>query len=53
MIRQIQQIQPNYRTVRLDFSKLLDKLVIRALFKERSAEDLMSSVLNDAFAILF
>ena len=24
-----------------------------ALFKERSAEDLMSSVLNDAFAILF
>ena len=48
------RIRPNYSTVRLDFSKLLNKLVvkyhlIRAHFKERSAE----SVLNDAFAILF
>ena len=51
-------IRPNYHTVHLDFLKLLNKLVvkyqpIKALFKERSAEDLMRSVLNDAFAILF
>ena len=40
----------------LGFSKLLEKLVnspIRAHFKERSAEDFMRSVFNDAYAILF
>ena len=58
IVRSTYRIQSNYRTVRSDISKLLNKLVIninqiRALFKERSAEDLMRSILNDVFAILF
>ena len=43
----------------LDFSKLLNKHVvkniylIRAHFKERSADDFMRIVFNDAYAMLF
>ena len=44
--------------MRLSFLKLLEKLavnihLIRAHFKERSAEDFMRSALIDAYAILF
>ena len=41
----------------LGFSKLLEKLVVnnllRAHFKERSAEDFMRSIFNDIYTILF
>ena len=52
------RIRPNYRTVRLDFSRLLKNLqlnihLIRAHLEERSAEDFMVSVFNDAYVILF
>ena len=54
----IYRFQPNSCAVRLGFSKALGKLavnilLIRAHFKERSTEDFIRSVFNDADAILF
>ena len=50
----VYHIRPNYCTVCLGFSKALGKLVvkkhlIRAHFKERSTEDFMRSVFNNAY----
>ena len=45
--------------VRLDFSKLLNRLLVKyppikgSTLKERSEEDFMKSIFNDAYAILF
>ena len=54
----IYRTQPNYHTVRLNFFKITEQTYskihrIRAHFKEKSAEDFMRSVFNDAYAILF
>ena len=51
--------RPNYHTVRLGFSKLLEKTcsknihLIRAYFEERSAEDFIRNIFNAASALLF
>ena len=54
----IYHIQPNYHTVHLNFFKITEQTyskihLIRAHFKEKSAEDFMRSVFNDAYGILF
>ena len=53
-------IQPNYHTVHLDFSKLLNnKLVVKyppykgTVFMKDQQRTFMRSVFNDAYAILF